>query len=38
MLGLERLIQYILSHDDVWWATTLEIAEYWHRTYPAGAT
>jgi peptidoglycan/xylan/chitin deacetylase (PgdA/CDA1 family) len=38
MLGLEQLIQYILSHDDVWWATTLEIAEYWHRMYPAGAT
>lgn len=34
VLALERLIQYILSHDDVWWATTQEVAEYWHETYP----
>jgi peptidoglycan-N-acetylglucosamine deacetylase len=38
ILGLERLIQHILSYDDVWWATTLEVAEYWHRAYPPGTT
>jgi peptidoglycan/xylan/chitin deacetylase (PgdA/CDA1 family) len=34
ILALERLLQHILSQEDVWWATTREVAEYWHRTHP----
>jgi peptidoglycan/xylan/chitin deacetylase (PgdA/CDA1 family) len=34
ILGLERLIQHIRSFEDVWWATTGEVAAYWHATYP----
>ena len=34
VIGLEQLLEYILSFDDVWWATTLEVAQYWHATYP----
>lgn len=34
VMGLEQLLQYIQSFNDVWWATTLEVAEYWHATYP----
>jgi peptidoglycan/xylan/chitin deacetylase (PgdA/CDA1 family) len=34
VMGLEQLLQHILAHDDVWWATTREVAEYWHATYP----
>ncbi len=33
-MGLEQLLEYILGFDDVWWATTLEVAEYWHAAYP----
>ena len=34
ILALDRLLQHILSHDDVWWATSIEIAEYWRSRYP----
>jgi peptidoglycan-N-acetylglucosamine deacetylase len=30
----ERLIQHIQSHKDVWWATGVEIDEYWRKKYP----
>lgn len=30
----ERLIQHIQSHSDVWWATGLEIDDYWRKRYP----
>ena len=30
----ERLLQYIRSFPDVWFATGREIDEYWRRRYP----
>jgi peptidoglycan/xylan/chitin deacetylase (PgdA/CDA1 family) len=32
---LERLIAYMKSFDDVWWATGREIVDYWSERYPA---
>jgi peptidoglycan/xylan/chitin deacetylase (PgdA/CDA1 family) len=31
---LERLIDYIKSYEDVWWASAREIADYWAGRYP----
>ena len=33
--ALRRLIDYFKSHDDVWFATRLEIAEHWAAHHPA---
>ena len=32
--ALRRAIQYFQSHDDVWFATRLEIAEHWAKHHP----
>jgi peptidoglycan/xylan/chitin deacetylase (PgdA/CDA1 family) len=37
MAMLERLIQYMLRHDGVWFATHLAIAEAWRAAHPAPA-
>lgn len=34
IMGLERLLNYIRGRDDVWWATSGEIADYWRKRYP----
>lgn len=34
IMGLEKLLEYIRGHSDVWWATSGEIADYWRRRYP----
>jgi peptidoglycan/xylan/chitin deacetylase (PgdA/CDA1 family) len=36
LLALRKLIRFIKSHDDVWWATGREIAEHWLRHTGAG--
>lgn len=33
--GLKRALDYIRSHEGVWFASRLEIAEHWARTHPA---
>lgn len=33
--ALARFLDYVLSHDDVWVATRLDIAEHWRREHPA---
>ena len=33
--ALARVIDYIKSHEDVWFATRLEIAEHWMQEHPA---
>lgn len=33
--ALARVIDYMKSHDDVWFATRLEIAEHWAQEHPA---
>ena len=33
--GLKRALDYMKSHDGVWFASRLEIAEHWARTHPA---
>ena len=32
--SLRRFIDYIQSHDDVWCPRRIDIATYWHQTYP----
>ena len=32
--ALKRVIAYIKSHEDVWFATRLEIAEHWTKAHP----
>lgn len=32
--ALKRVIEYMKSHDDVWFATRLEIAEHWTKEHP----
>ncbi|EBA10608.1 allantoinase PuuE [Roseobacter sp. CCS2] len=32
--ALQRVIDYMKSHEDVWFATRLEIAEHWTKEYP----
>lgn len=36
--ALRRAIEYFKSHDDVWFATRLEIAEHWAKEHPVGIT
>lgn len=36
--ALARVIDYMKSHEDVWFATRLEIAEHWAREHPPLAT
>jgi putative urate catabolism protein len=33
--ALQRFLEYVLSHDDVWIATRLDIARHWRRRHPA---
>ena len=33
--GLKRALDYMKSHEGVWFASRLEIAEHWARTHPA---
>ena len=35
--ALARVIDYMKSHDDVWFATRLEIAEHWMQEHPPAA-
>ncbi len=35
--ALARVIDYIKSHDDVWFATRLDIAEHWTQEHPPAA-
>ena len=32
--GLERLLDYVARHRDVWIARRVDIAEHWHRAHP----
>jgi peptidoglycan/xylan/chitin deacetylase (PgdA/CDA1 family) len=32
--GLERLLDYVVQHKDVWLARRLDIAEHWHKIHP----
>jgi putative urate catabolism protein len=34
--GLERFVDYVLSHDKVWVTRRIDIAEHWMKTHPAG--
>lgn len=34
MAALERFIQYVQSHDKVWFARRADIARHWHETHP----
>jgi putative urate catabolism protein len=33
--ALQRFLEYVLSHDDVWIATRLDIARHWRQRHPA---
>jgi putative urate catabolism protein len=33
--GLERFVDYVLSHDDVWVARRIDIARHWRQVHPA---
>jgi len=35
--ALEKFIDHVRSHDDVWIATRRQIAEHWARAYPPPA-
>ncbi len=35
--ALARVIDYMKSHEDVWFATRLDVAEHWAREHPAPA-
>ncbi|WP_420550972.1 allantoinase PuuE [Litorivicinus lipolyticus] len=35
--ALQQLVDYVLSHDDVWVARRLDIAEHWIKHHPHGA-
>ena len=35
-LALERFVDYVLAHDDVWCATRLDIARHWQKEHPPG--
>lgn len=35
--GLERALDYIGSHKDVWFTRRLDIAQHWSKTHPAPA-
>ena len=34
--ALERFCDHVQSHDDVWVARRVEIAEHWRTVHPAG--
>lgn len=34
-MALKRALEYMAGHDDVWFATRLEIAEHWARVHPS---
>lgn len=38
LAALRRVIQHMQAHDDVWFATRLQIAEHWAETNPAPTT
>jgi hypothetical protein len=38
MKMLEELIEYIKGHDDVWFATHLEVAEEWRAAHERAGT
>ncbi|MFJ9743511.1 chitin deacetylase, partial [Streptomyces sp. NPDC101166] len=33
--ALERFVDYVRSHDKVWLARRIDIAEHWQRVHPA---
>jgi allantoinase len=35
MGALERFLDYVQQHDDVWIATREQIAEHWTKNHPA---
>ena len=35
-LALERFVDYVLAHEDVWLATRLDIARHWQKEHPPG--
>jgi len=35
VMALKRFLDYVRSHEDVWFATRAEIAQHWARTHPA---
>lgn len=36
--GLERFLQYVAQHKDVWICRRIDIARHWHAHHPAGET
>ncbi len=36
-LALERFLDYVQSHDQVWVASRLDVARHWHQHFPAPA-
>jgi putative urate catabolism protein len=38
IVGLERLVEHILSHDGVWVCRRIEVAQHWAATHPADGT
>ncbi len=34
--SLERFLDHVMAHDDVWVARRIDIAEHWRRTHPPG--
>ncbi len=34
--GLERFLDYVLSHDKVWVTRRIDIADHWRKVHPAG--
>jgi len=37
VMALQRFLDYARSHDDVWFARRIDIAEHWRATHPAPA-
>lgn len=35
VMALRRFMEYIKSHDKVWFARRIDIAKHWHETHPA---
>ena len=33
--GLERFLDYVLSHDKVWVTRRIDIADHWRNVHPA---
>ncbi len=34
LAALQRFIEYVSTHDQVWFARRIDIAKHWHRTHP----